>query len=59
MKLDPKVRYVFHFVVRLKALVDFSSICKKKMSISSSLLLDFSRVFAVVHDLLKMCKGVF
>ena len=30
MKFDPKVRYVFHFVVRLKALVDFSSICKKK-----------------------------
>ena len=36
MKLDPKVRYVFHFVVRLKALVDFSSICKKNDDIFKS-----------------------
>lgn len=55
MKLGLKVRYVFHFVVRLKALADFSSICKK-MSLS---LLELSHVFAVVHNPLKMCKGVF
>ena len=36
MKLDPKVRYVSHFVVRLKALVDFSSICKKNVDIFKS-----------------------
>ena len=36
MKFDPKVRYVFHFVVRLKALVDFSSICKKNVDIFKS-----------------------
>ena len=29
------------------------------MSLSLSLLLELSRVFAVVHDLLKMCKRVF
>lgn len=58
MKLGLKVRYVFHFVVRLKALADFSSICKK-MSLSLSHLLELSHVFAVVHNPLKMCKGVF
>ena len=36
MKFDPKVRYVFHFVVRLKAFVDFSSICKKNVDIFKS-----------------------
>ena len=32
MKLGPKVRYVFHFLVKLKVLVDFSSIRKKNVA---------------------------